>query len=436
MFNNALIFFKKDFFEIRTLKEFLICCLAISFPVNQKISTILLVLTGIVSVFEFKKSDFLSFLKLTLPMILLYIIYVISYARDGLSFESYWFEKKASLLIFPIIFFNTDWPLKKRVLRLFVYGCIISYLICLFTALYNSFDGVEFNFIKEIPNKKLKFTEAVDYNANRVLGTAFIITGFQRSYFSIYFCFALLIVLNGFKEKKLAHRILIISILIVGIIQTWSLAGILSLFLVIAFTIFMNVKNLKSKLLFILIASIGFVGVINLNNRAKFMYQTIVSGDLKIDGPTASAVRLRPWIASINEIEKNPIWGYGIKNSQKALNSYYRSKLEKYPGFRWPLERKFNAHNQYFQFILEIGVIGLLLFVLVVISFVNKVKNSSTDQKLIGYGFLSLILFNFLFESMMNRYMGISFIALFLSLFLTISRTPQNCIVREMKKMI
>ncbi len=420
MFDNSLIFLKRSFSKVETIKKYLIYTLAIVFPVNQKISTILLIITGIVSLLDFKKKDIPAFFKLILPMVLLYLVYVISYARDGLGFDTYWLEKKATLIIFPLIFFDTDLSLKKDVLKLFVYGCVINYLLCMIVALYTSFNGYEFNFINEIPNKELGLTEAIDYNANKLLGSAFITTGFQRSYLAIYFSFALFIVWLGLREKKLVVRILISVLLIAGILQTWSLAGILSLFITAITLIFMKIKKRRLQLLFFVIAAISLASVVNFNNRAKFMYDTIAAGNLKIDGPTASTVRLRPWIASIDKIKKNPIWGYGMKNAQKELNNFYKSNIKDFPRFKLALDKKFNAHNQYFQFILESGIIAILLFILIVIYHIFNINQHTISLKFIGVGFLILIVFNFLFESMMNRYMGISFIALFWSLFLPV----------------
>lgn len=72
--------------------------------------------------------------------------------------------------------------------------------------------------------------------------------------------------------------------------------------------------------------------------------------------------------------------------------------------------RKYNCHNQFLQFLLAFGLIGLLIFLVVLflpMAYAFSVKNYL-------YIFLILMLcFNFFFESILETKAGVEFYAFF-----------------------
>jgi len=112
--------------------------------------------------------------------------------------------------------------------------------------------------------------------------------------------------------------------------------------------------------------------------------------------------RQKIWRAAVNLISQSPFWGYGIGDVQEALNNTYKSTDVK----------GLNAHNQYFQFILNYGlVICLMLFF-----FTFKVVKQCilNKQSILFFSWL-ILLFFCLTESILNRQWGVVLFAFILN---------------------
>lgn len=70
-----------------------------------------------------------------------------------------------------------------------------------------------------------------------------------------------------------------------------------------------------------------------------------------------TSFRLAKWESVQRLWEKMPVQGYGIGDVQKQLNGQYEADHH-------PQLRNYNAHNQYFQTALGLGVPGLILLVI------------------------------------------------------------------------
>ena len=72
-----------------------------------------------------------------------------------------------------------------------------------------------------------------------------------------------------------------------------------------------------------------------------------------------SSFRLAKWICAWDQIQQQPIFGYGIGDAQKIQEQAYEKRK-----FHLALEHHFSPHNQYLLILLEIGFFGLALFLL------------------------------------------------------------------------
>ena len=91
-------------------------------------------------------------------------------------------------------------------------------------------------------------------------------------------------------------------------------------------------------------------------------------------------------------IKDNFIIGHGYKNGEKIVNSKYNYN--------------FNTHNQYLQSLFHSGITGLLFLILFCISPFLLIRKRGKEK----YGLelvIILILFNFLFESLLFRQWGL-----------------------------
>ncbi|MRX64303.1 O-antigen ligase family protein [Maribacter luteus] len=112
--------------------------------------------------------------------------------------------------------------------------------------------------------------------------------------------------------------------------------------------------------------------------------------------------RIDYWKASINLIKEHPIFGYGFKNYQSELLAYFGKKDVT------------NIHNQYLEYLVPSGLIGLLCY----LYFKGKLIIKSINTK--NWIFLIfIIMFSLteITESILSRQRGVMLFSLFSSLF-------------------
>ncbi|MDD3724623.1 MAG: O-antigen ligase family protein, partial [Bacteroidales bacterium] len=96
-------------------------------------------------------------------------------------------------------------------------------------------------------------------------------------------------------------------------------------------------------------------------------------------------------------ILKSPIIGYGTGDVKEELDSFYQENNTYFGKY-------LNAHNQYFQTLLSIGIIGLipLLLMLIIPTYISIKHNKPHITAII-----MLIALSLMFESMLERQMGV-----------------------------
>jgi O-antigen ligase len=139
------------------------------------------------------------------------------------------------------------------------------------------------------------------------------------------------------------------------------------------------------------------------------------------DGPiSGNETRLIMWTVTVQEIGKHP-FGVGTGN----IDDYLTISLENY-GLHDLAQHKYNPHNQFLQTALEIGIPGLLILLLFLFSALKAA--CKTHNKLLIL-VLATLVFNCLFESMLQRQTGIvfySFWICFLVLVSTFEKSHKN----------
>jgi O-antigen ligase len=123
------------------------------------------------------------------------------------------------------------------------------------------------------------------------------------------------------------------------------------------------------------------------------------------------SLRLIHWRCTWEIVTEKPayfIFGVGAGNDQILLNKCFEK--EKY----WAHRYSYNAHSQYFQTLLNSGMIGLILLLLI---FIIPVIMAFRRQKYLYLAFLILFMLSCLTESMLTVQKGVVFYALFNSLF-------------------
>ena len=202
--------------------------------------------------------------------------------------------------------------------------------------------------------------------------------------------------------------------LVIFCVLAFSLSGILFLTLLISVLIWLWLKQkygwkitigLSAGVLALLVTLIIYSPIkedIKYTSRSFSLYldspeQFVRNGNRYLIG---NEVRLILWTATGELIAEHP-FGVGTGN----VDIYLTEKLQSY-GLYDLASYKYNPHNQFLQTFLEVGIVGFLLLLLIILFGIRQaLKNKSWLLLII---MVSLV-FNCLFESMLQRQSGIVF---------------------------
>jgi len=168
-----------------------------------------------------------------------------------------------------------------------------------------------------------------------------------------------------------------------------------------------------------LILVFGIVSVFALTNpRVKEAVQKVMAGELVVNKNSryGFTTRILTWDAAWSLIKEKPIGGYGAGETQLNLNEVYQQK-----EYRHPLKETYNAHNLWLQTWLENGLLGLSLLVAIFILLFQKAIKHKEYQSFF-LALLHIILVNTLFESIFNRFSGVSFFCFLVCFILSVSK--------------
>ncbi len=123
----------------------------------------------------------------------------------------------------------------------------------------------------------------------------------------------------------------------------------------------------------------------------------------------STTVRFLIWEQSIEIIKQNILVGTTVGDTNDALYKTYQQN-----GLTGALEHSLNAHNQYLQTFIGLGIIGFLALCL--LTFGQLIK-SFLQKNFLLFIFSLLIIQNFLVESMLQAASGTLFFVFFYCIF-------------------
>lgn len=393
------------------LKVFQICCMGIAFflPVAGRLVPvwiILLALNWLVSgkfLRLFRKEFYQSPQKNSLFFVVLYFLYLTGLLyTSNFEYAMFDLEIKMSLLIFPLIFSTcNDPPFSQEQLRyilgFFIAGCFTGSLILLIHAAFNQFN--------------LHIAGSFYYTS--------LAWYFHSSYLAMYFTLAIIIInVNLFVIKKITQSEAVIFGLLFCffswmIILLSSKAGLIALGLVAIISVIIALFYAKNKTMAVLISSLavfiftaGWIFSPTSFSRFKAVEKAMVA---KTDSvrvkPESNADRLAVWTTALDVIRSNPVFGVGTGDVKDALLNGYRQR-DALPA----LQHRLNAHSQFLQTFVTLGVIGLLTFLLM---FLIPGWYAFKRKNWLYLLFLLVFLLNCLTESMLEVQAGVVFYAFF-----------------------
>ena len=342
---------------------------------------------------------------------LLLVVSVLYSSDVAAAWEVVW--RKSGLIIFPLCFLLTDTSyLTQKHLRALGYALLLS--VC-GTFLY-------FSVIAAI---------------GMMNGASFVaVTGSytfdprHHAYTALYMTIAIVFVLHEmsrrWQEMKVWYRVLLAVALVICMFYLLivnSRAGILALWAVVVGYVGYMALFCKRWLLALLVALL-FAGV-------QLGMKVFITHDDRIEA-TASNInsgegdaRLKIYKSAIHSVEGKPVLGHGA-------GDYYQRFADKSTVENDGYVAK-NIHNQYLETLLSVGIIGLVPFLIWMLYPLWLAWRRKSPNLFLMLMLVGVVMFNLIFESMLERQMGLLFIGYLLSVIVLILSLEENKFGRVQK---
>lgn len=331
--------------------------------------------------------------------LLFFLLNFISSALNSYDFAEFSkMEKLTPFLLFPIVF-EVGKPVfikgkfQSNCKFTFFITAIVSFLIL-------SFFGI-FNLVKTSNSIFITYNHFAEP------------LGIEPIYLGAFYLLAIIFGIDFVYELKSKKRLILFGtfLLVLGVLLLGSRTNWGILLIILFVKLFGLIENKWKFGIFyslLLFTGIGFT-LINPTLRNR-----ILNSNTNISSYSGLDFRSRIWGNALSLIKERPFFGYGIYNSELALQNNFREK-----NFRRAYLIKANTHNQYLQTLLDSGIFALLSFLYIIFCILYKAKVNRNV-----YLFVALILLSFLTESYFRRVNGIMFFCFF-SLFFTLHLHPK-----------
>ncbi len=414
------MFFSNQYISRLYAFEFLL--LAFAIPIYQKVVPYIIVAMVITWLME---ADFVNKSKRIiqdrnrLHVLLFGSIYVIHgiglLYTDNFGYGYFDMEVKMSLFIFPVLMatlpsglFTAD--MGRRVLFAFVFGVLTSLLMCYSHAIYQ--------YTQQHKLQVFYYSELSPL--------------IHTSYLAMYAGFAVAVLMYFLERGVIRGRaniilsIVVLVLFVIFIIMLSSKAGILGLLIVFGlyglYVLLIERKIFKTLFMSVVLAgSFIFLFLVFPYSSERFQQSR---SDFEMTGINAEEVtrgtgeRMLIWWYSFEITNDNFLMGVGTGDVKDHLLSKYEEKEMAHAR-----ELALNAHNQYLQIFIALGITGLLVWLL---SLVLPILISLDNRHYLYLAFLLLIAFNFLFESMLETQAGVVFYAFFNAYLFAIKKDPAS----------
>jgi len=383
--------------------------LAFMLPVYKKIVPLIIVLLFVVVLYyTIRKKTFRSFRLTTASAasIALYLLYAVGLLyTSNMKAGLFDMQVKMSFLAFPVLFALAT-PFFKPGFRARIEQVFIA--------------GVFFISLLLLTLSTIRFAHSLDFKE-------FFYIHFSRffhpSYFAMYVNVALLLLMNiiaqqwkSLKKTHVSLLVLICVFFLLVVFLTNSKAGIIvsliSMLLFLLIKVF-SIRNKKAGI----IALVSFIGlaimiwalVPGVKSRFQDAYISLTAFEKhQSNNPgEGSAQRIVIWKCSLQAVQDNPVIGTGTGDVHEILDK----KFTEY-GFHYGVKLHRNAHSQYYQTAIALGIIGFLMLLFMFFSLlIQGIRNKEAVIVLITLVFL----LHFFVESMLETQAGTVFIAFMVS---------------------
>ncbi|MDW7690524.1 O-antigen ligase family protein [Flammeovirgaceae bacterium SG7u.111] len=320
----------------------------------------------------------------------------------------FYLEKSLSYIAIPIIFFSNSFS-KNDILfavKGHVYSCLVAIVICALNAIYlNCTEAIELNRGFSYYNPW--------YFSNALLCKPI---GIHPTYFSVYltFSFFALAIFKFFKRQSLHY--LALTLFIGMIIMLSSRMVIISLIISI-FILTIGHKFISRKKIFIALSIISSLIIIDINindlNKTRVLEAISFNKDISKERFGGKAYRLKIWSSIIEEFQKESLSKQIIGVGSGDGLAYYH-KIFYSNNLEVAYKENYNAHNQYIDYLVHNGLIGLILFLIILLHIFIITLNPKIPENIFGFKILlqmlvCIVIFSMLTESLLYVQKGIVF---------------------------
>ena len=386
----------------------------LTLPFDRFYSTVILVSFLIHTLIYFKKEKIkdISYTMIILQSVFIVTILSACYARSFPAALNV-VTKQLAILLFPVLFTFTSLDIGKyrsRLLEIFAIGCTctVLYLFC---------DALHVIWYNKLPFNALFSQSFVNHNFSLPIEL-------HATYFSMFLLMSVVYCFHRVLTESVTGRRIFftvcIFILAAGLIQLSSKSVFIALFIIINIGFPWFLFKQKAAIRFLLVSlSVSALLMVLILSVNVFRERLLI--DFKNDlfkGPVGEKLswRIYRWDAAVDLIKQSPVVGHGAGSEIPLLKaSYFDRKM--YAAYLSSL----NVHNQYLSFLINAGIIGLLIYISTLCwGFWQAIKLK--DILLLSFMVLTTVIsFS---EDILDVNKGIFFYAFFFS-FLTISNKEQ-----------
>ena len=347
---------------------------------------------------------------------------IIFLAFIGISFISYFWSDSTFQEVFKYIkrywYFFPAFIIYKYIKKAYIEYAISTFLLGMFVSEMISF-SIYFHIISPFglanATTLSPFMQHTMYSIFLAATSIFLLGRFlyekNIKYQIVYFLFFLSVAVNLFINTGRTGQIAFFGALIILFIYKYKLR-IKSVFLSIL------------AIIFILFAAYNFSP--NFKNRMNQTEQSVNKMLKKDDYSTSLGIRAAFWIITKEMFLDSPILGVGTANHLSKMKITIEEKLPHLKINKGYL----HFHNQYLEVLVQLGIIGLFIFLLFLYSII-KIKILNYEINLLKIGFISVFILGMITDNILWLNMTIMLFSFILGLLLAQNKYEQKRLKEE-----
>ena len=339
---------------------------------------------------------------------------------DNLQYGYKLLIKNMLFVLIPIILSSMQVKLKKEellfVLRFYVRGIVLIFFVLLFIAIAkNAQEGYTLSTIidsllnNQYSEGSYKYLNYWYFTYDKFCEPLQIQPIYLGLYANIAIVFLLSLKYYNVKFKYYKFSIISVITFLILISSRWQL--LITLFLLVLYLFFFSKMRISKKIILSMFSVVAILVISYLNpvswKRINEVFEN--NPDFTKNHFGGTSLRIIKWNNAIEQISKEPLLGYGIGDAKDILLEAYK-KNEFYIGYY----NKYNAHNQFLDTTLQIGLLGLIILCSILFySFYHAVRKNNTILVFLS----TLFFFSFITESILNRQWGLVSFVFFITFF-------------------